>query len=349
MLLYSIRVLHLLLGSSTVLALPLSRLVWTFLSLQRGWSRSLNAPNIQRVYTRSATTERVEVRGTNWDGALSEDAGDHPATGSKKARGTSWDNAPVKDTRDQNFYGSTGSRKRGTNSDNAPAEETTLQGPYGRAVLGRNKRGTAWDNLLGEDNSKALGSKVGQGGEPQPLHGNAWEQGRRLKRFPFNTIESRADGKDIIDGGKPMPAQQGVCITCLLKRWVKRFYPTGSWLVGMDGSQTTSDNQVHVKRTEDSRGNIATDGGKPTPLDVELKPAGACSSCMVRRWVSASYVSARSWFVPMVKDPTSDNDKQHVTRTEDSKGSIGSDGGKASSDGGVPMPLCFSCWWRRVK
>ena len=69
---------------------------------------------------------------------------------------------------------------------------------------------------------------------------------------------------------------------------------------------------------------------------------------MVKRWVSDPYISARSWFVPMVKDPTPDNDKRRVTRTEDSKGSVGSDGGKASSDGGVPMPLCFSCWWRDV-
>lgn len=55
------------------------------------------------------------------------------------------------------------------------------------------------------------------------------------------------------------------------------------------------------------------------------------------------------WFVPMVKDSMQDNDKQRVTRTEDSKGSLGSDGGKASSDGGVPIPLCVNYWWRRVK
>ncbi|KAL9631655.1 MAG: hypothetical protein Q9204_004136, partial [Flavoplaca sp. TL-2023a] len=263
----------------------------TRLTDHSGWSRSFNAPNIQRVHTRSATTERVEVRGTNWDGASSEDAGDHPSTGSKKARGTSWDNAPVKDTRDQKFYGSTGSRKRGTKWDNAPAEDTTLQDPYGTGVVGPKKRGTAWEYILGEDKSKASSPIVGQGGEPQPLYGNAWEQGRRLKRFPFTTIHSRADGKDIIDGGKLMPAQQGGCINCLFKRWVKRFYPTGSWLVGKDGSQTTSDNQARVKRTEDSRGNIAIDGGKPMLLGAEIKPAGACSSCMVKRWVSGQYVS----------------------------------------------------------
>ncbi|KAL8882973.1 MAG: hypothetical protein Q9198_000104, partial [Flavoplaca austrocitrina] len=265
-----------------------------------GWSRSLNAPSIQRVHSRSATTERFEKRGTNWDGASSEDAGEHPSSGSKKSRGTSWDNAPVKDTRDQKFYGPTGSRKRGTNWDNAPAEDTSLQDPYGTGVVGRKKRGTAWDNLLGGDKSKASGQ-----------NGNGWEQGRRLKRSPVTTIESRADGKD--------------------------------------GSQKTSENQVRVKRTEDSRGNIATDSGKPTPLGAELKPAGACSSCMVKRWVSGPYVSHSSWFVPMVKDPTPGNDKRRVTRTEDSKGSVDSDGGKASSDRGVPMPLCFSCWWRQVK
>ncbi|KAL9032492.1 MAG: hypothetical protein Q9180_006469, partial [Flavoplaca navasiana] len=300
-----------------------------------GWSRSLNAPNIQRARSRTAISEKLEKRGTNWDGASSENAGEHPSSGSKKVRGTSWDNAPAKATRDQNFYGSTGSKKRGTNWDKAPGKDTTLQDPYSTGVVRRKKRGTAWDNVLGEDENKALGPKVGQGRKPQPLYGNAWEQGRRLKRSPFTPIESRADGKDIIDGGKPVPAQQRGCINCLLKRWVERFNPTGRWLVGKEGSQTTSDNQVRVKRTEDSRDNIATDGGKPTPLGAKLKPAGACSSCMVKRWVSGPYVSNRSWFVPMVKDPTPDNDKQRVTRTEDSKGSVGSDGGKASSDGGV--------------
>ena len=153
----------------------------------------------------------MEKRGTNWDGASSEVAGEHPSSGSQKARGTSWDNEPVKDPQGQSFYGSTGSRKRGTNRDNAPAEDTTLQDPYGTGVVGLKKRGTAWDYVLGEDKSKASSPIVGQGGEPQPLYGNDWEQGQ-LKRSPFTTIESRADGKDIISGGKPMPAQQGTCI-----------------------------------------------------------------------------------------------------------------------------------------
>ncbi|KAI4269747.1 MAG: hypothetical protein LQ337_007096 [Flavoplaca oasis] len=156
-----------------------------------GWSRSLNAPNTQRARSRAATPQILQKRGTNWDGASSEDAGEHPSGGSKKARGTSWDNRPIKDNRDQSFYGSTGSKKRGTNWDNAPPEDTTLQDPYGTGVVGCKKSGTAWGNILGEDKSKALGPKVGQGGPNRcmAMPGNrvaAWKDPRsqRLNQEP---------------------------------------------------------------------------------------------------------------------------------------------------------------------
>ncbi|KAL8878381.1 MAG: hypothetical protein Q9192_008463, partial [Flavoplaca navasiana] len=140
----------------------------TGLTDPNGWSRSLNALNIRRARSQAATSEKLEERGTNWDGASSEDAGEHPSSGSKKALGTSLDNAPVKDARDQEFHGSTGSEKHGTNWDNAPAEDTTLQGPYDTGSVGPDKRGTAWGNILGYDKSKALGPKVGQGANPNP-------------------------------------------------------------------------------------------------------------------------------------------------------------------------------------
>ncbi|KAI4223147.1 MAG: hypothetical protein LQ349_007484, partial [Xanthoria aureola] len=188
-----------------------------------------------------------------------------------------------------------GLEERGTNWDNgAPAKDNTDQGSTGSA-----KRGTAWDNTPSEDERNALGPKVGQGGKPQPLYGNGWEIGRLTRRFLLPNLQPRADGMDAIDGDKSVSALMGGCINCLVKRLVTRFYPSGSWFAPQAFSKATAaDERVEILRRD-----IAVDGGKPTPLKAKFRPASGCSSCMVRRWVSAPYVSGSGGYTPVAKDP----------------------------------------------
>lgn len=216
-------------------------------------------------------------------------------------RGTNWDNnAPAKDNADQGFHGSTGSKKRGTARDTASLKVATNQDPYGTGSMGSTKRGTAWDNTLGEDTPNSLGPKLGQGGKPQPLYGNGWELGRLTRRSLFPNLQPRADGKDIIDGDRSVSAQQGGCINCLVKRFVTRFYPSGSWFAPRAAnSVSAADERIEIPRRD-----IGLDGGKPTSLKAKFRPDSGCSSCMVRRWVSAPYVSGSSGFSHMVKNPT---------------------------------------------
>lgn len=221
------------------------------------------------------------------------------ATAGLEERGTNWDNsAPAKDNADQDSYGSTGSKKRGTAWDNAPAADAKEQDPYGTGSTGSAKRGTPWDNAPSEEN--ALGPKVGQGGKPQPLYGNGWELGRLTRRSLVPKLQPRADGNDIIDGHRSVSAQQGGCINCLVKRLVTRIYPSGSWVAPRAAnSVSAADERIEIPRRD-----IAVDGGKPTPLKAMFRPASGCSSCMVRRWVSAPYVSGSVGLTPVAKDLT---------------------------------------------
>ncbi|KAL8995917.1 MAG: hypothetical protein Q9169_004453 [Polycauliona sp. 2 TL-2023] len=283
-----------------------------------GWSRSLEHAEIMSALPIPASKAMFKKRGSNWDGTLGNDHATDRTTTVEDiiwTRGTNWDNAPT----DDSGYGSAGSRKRGT----------------------------AWDNANNEDKRDALGPKVGTGGKAQPLYGNGWEQGRSTKESISATLASRADRPTIVDGGTPMPAQQSSCVSCMVKRLIRRFYPSGSWVA--PGSQDLSDTPGHVKRAADQEAHDVIDGGKPTPLGANFRPAGGCINCLVKKWVSAPYVSSHSWFVPMVKAPTSGVDKQRVSRSEALRRSPRPDDQEMGADGGVPMPLCGICWDRTVK
>ncbi len=267
----------------------------------------------------------LENRGTNWDNAPMEQRSASPEVdwnvspadedASLEGRGTNWDNTPIEGKRDA------------------------------LGLSGVGPRGTNWDGTHGEDKRNALGPKVGQGGKPTPLYGNGWELGRRARRLldtkPSKfvsrsllaerlALENRnADAAD--DSESVLPASS--------------FYPSGSWK-GQNRREARTDATVtpFVRRTEDKQ------DGKPMP-------ASSCSSCMVKklvkRWVSSPYVSSSDSSGDSVnaisKEPRSMEEKVRVTRTEDSKGSVGKDGTEPVPDGGVPMPLSVAHWARRVK
>ncbi|KAL8691798.1 MAG: hypothetical protein Q9224_004093 [Gallowayella concinna] len=253
-----------------------------------GWSRALKERDINDVLhiTTSKTNGQIKKRGSNWDGTHGEDnrkTRENTIDRYLDERGTAWDNS-----RD--------------------GDDATLS-----------RRGSAWDNISGIDQRKALGLTVGQGGKPQPLYGNGWEHGRLTRKSSPTALASRAR-ENRVDDGQTIPAQQGGCINCLVRRLIRRIYPWGSRFGAKDGSPTSYD---IVKRAEGIKRDVAAAGGKPTPLKTTLRPAGGCINCLIKRWVSSPYISSLS--APRTKETSE------------------------KRDGGVPMPLCLTCWFRRVK
>ncbi|KAL8765541.1 MAG: hypothetical protein Q9209_007412 [Squamulea sp. 1 TL-2023] len=310
-----------------------------FLTDPAGWTRALRDREIPSILPIAAIEDnrKRKKRGTNWDGTHGEDKRDpreNTIDRDLQARGTNWDNSPSRD--DARL------KRRETNWDNTYNKDMTLDAaqkrkiadPHGTGSTKSRARGITWDNSFGKDKRNPLGPKVGQGGKPKKLYGNDWEFSR-LIRSMHTTLATRTGGKQV-SGDTLIPVQQGDCASCVLKKFVKRIHPRGSWFIAKGQSLTLPGERNRVRRAEESQHVIAVASSKPAALSAKFRPAGGCVNGLIKRW-----------FTPINPKAASETLKERVKRTEDSKGGIGADSEKPN--GGVPMPLCVHCWYRRVK
>lgn len=175
-------------------------------------------------------------------------------------------------------------KARGSSWDGSPAHKDH----YARQQV--EERGSAWDNAVDWNHSEDL-----DGGTPMPAvrKSTRWIL-RRWVAAPFSSSAALDPHDGLVgDGGKPTPLSgkvrpEGTCITCLVKRWVSSPYisavdTSAGGGKGQDGGkpQPLGNEELRVKRTEDSKGGVSqtegkgsSDGGKPTPL---------CTTCWYRR------------------------------------------------------------------
>ncbi|KAL8925506.1 MAG: hypothetical protein Q9208_003397 [Pyrenodesmia sp. 3 TL-2023] len=285
-----------------------------------GWSRDRDFEWGSPISRRN-TGKRAAKPGSDWSVSPADD------DASLEGRGTAWDNAPSegkRDTLDASM------RRRGS-----------LQDSYDTGLSGLRARGTNWDGTHGEDRRDALGPKVGQGGKPKPHDSNGWELGRLARRY-LDVEPSMSASRDALARRKAAAKGDAGTVDGKPVPPVFSISPSSSWK-----GQNRREARPHAgemafgRRTEDEQGD------KPTPAGANFRPAGACVSCMVKRWV-------KRWvWVPdgssTESTDSSVNTAVRAKRTEDGKGGPVDDKTEPVPAGGVPMPLSFGHSAQRVK
>ncbi|KAL8784749.1 MAG: hypothetical protein Q9213_003780 [Squamulea squamosa] len=239
-------------------------------------------------------------------------------------------------------------KKRGTNWDGTHGEDKR---DYRENTIDRDlqARGTSWDNSPSRDDARLQqpgehiedkSLETAQKRELQDPYGTGFTQSRTR-----GIIWDNLSGDDERNPLDPKVGQGGTPQALNSNGWGRLTRSLHTTLATRaDGKTTNGD----IERAVESKRNVAPNGGKPTPI----RPAGGCINCLVRKWVAAPFASSfypSGSRIPITgAEPKPDSNKMRLRRTEDSKGSsAGADSDKP--DGGVPMPLCGICWYRRVK
>lgn len=120
---------------------------------------------------------------------------------------------------------------------------------------------------------------------PNHSYGNGWELGRHIRRTSLITsstldAEERLARKALGESGDH-GINDGKTLTP-----VSSIYESGSW-ERRDGEEPMLDaDKMRVKRgAENRQGTAGVEAGRPMPAGGDLRPAGDCASCLVRRWI----------------------------------------------------------------